>query len=349
MKIASRFLYLLCIQPLFVCIRVVLKASNRFQKSFNTICISESTCGRYHKLLTLILPRLGFLCRKEVYGEKYGIPIVSGIGIIDRMTSEEWMLTTLTQLFALPGVRDKLFIDVGVNVGQTLLKVKSIGKDIDYLGFEPNPMCVFYVQQLISLNGIKNARVVPVGLADENTLVELQSFSKGEAALVDSGASVITDFRPKNPVTRSQFVPVMQFDAIRERVSDSEVGMVKIDVEGAESLVLEGMRLLITQDRPLVACEILPVYSNDNMQRLSKQREAERLLNDLDYTMYRFVDGHSRLAKIPEIGIHGNLDLCDYLFVPNELVSDLESLPIAQGQKSGWLQPDSETISGSAA
>ena len=44
----------------------------------------------------------------------------------------------------------KGFIDVGVNVGQTLLKLKSISSEINYLGFEPNPNCVNYLKNLIT-------------------------------------------------------------------------------------------------------------------------------------------------------------------------------------------------------
>ena len=39
-------------------------------------------------------------------------------------------------------IENKKFIDVGVNIGQTLLKLKSVSSEIDYIGFEPNPICV---------------------------------------------------------------------------------------------------------------------------------------------------------------------------------------------------------------
>ena len=58
-----------------------------------------------------------------------------------RRHHEPWMLQNLVQIAE---QAEGTFVDVGVNLGQTLLAVKSIGEDWDYLGFEPNPCCLFY-------------------------------------------------------------------------------------------------------------------------------------------------------------------------------------------------------------
>lgn len=44
------------------------------------------------------------------------------------------------------------FIDIGVNVGQTLLNINSIDINSGYIGFEPNSNCVFML--IIWLKGI---------------------------------------------------------------------------------------------------------------------------------------------------------------------------------------------------
>lgn len=68
------------------------------------------------------------------------------------------------------------FIDVGVNIGQTLLNVRSIDKDRNYIGFEPNPTCINYVMELIKINDFKNTTLIPFGIAG-NDGVEVLHFS----------------------------------------------------------------------------------------------------------------------------------------------------------------------------
>lgn len=59
------------------------------------------------------------------------------------------MLKILTSLFKL---RSGTFLDIGVNLGLTLIKVKSVNADRNYIGFKPNPACVFYIEELKRIN-----------------------------------------------------------------------------------------------------------------------------------------------------------------------------------------------------
>ena len=43
------------------------------------------------------------------------------------------------------------YLDIGVNIGQTLMKLKSVNPKIEYIGFEPNATCVHYVNKLIDM------------------------------------------------------------------------------------------------------------------------------------------------------------------------------------------------------
>src|SRR5919205_552723 len=82
---------------------------------------------------------------------------------VDPCASGPWMVDALARLFALAG-RPGL-VDVGVNIGQTLLKLRSIARDAPYVGFEPNPFCIQFVNELIALNGFDRCVLLPVALA----------------------------------------------------------------------------------------------------------------------------------------------------------------------------------------
>ena len=69
------------------------------------------------------------------------------------------------------------FCDCGVNIGhRRLISVKKADPARRYIGFEPNPECVAYVEKLISLNQLSNVLIVPVGLASPGSARNLQLY-----------------------------------------------------------------------------------------------------------------------------------------------------------------------------
>ncbi len=65
---------------------------------------------------------------------------------------------------------DGAFIDVGVNLGQTLGKVLASDRNRKYLGFEPQIGACFFVNKFLRDNQIHTAQVLPFGLYSENSL-----------------------------------------------------------------------------------------------------------------------------------------------------------------------------------
>ncbi len=113
---------------------------------------------------------------------------------------ELWMCHLLKKILPL---KEGIFIDVGVNIGQTLLKLRSVDSSREYIGFEPNPHCVYYVEALIKENGFLNGRLIPVGLLDRDAVLELNLYSDGNT---DSQASMVAELR-QDKIYRKIFVP----------------------------------------------------------------------------------------------------------------------------------------------
>jgi FkbM family methyltransferase len=228
--------------------------------------------------------------------------------------SEPWMFDLLSRL--LPS-KQGTFLDVGVNLGQTLLAVKACEPDRRYVGVEPNPQCVAYAERLIELNHLRGCEIVPVGLASATGLSRLQFY---DGTTCDSSASIVDNFRPDSSISLMKIVPVFPFGALEEAISLSVLGIVKIDVEGGEADILTSMCEALRRDRPWLVVEILPCYREDNVMRISRQQVIETVLADIDYVNLRILrcpDGHlNRLKPIESIGIHGKMDWCDYLLCP---------------------------------
>ena len=210
-------------------------------------------------------------------------------------------------------------LDVGVNLGQTLLAVKAIEPSRPYIGVEPNPLCVACTEKLIAINELSECRVVPVGLANNSGILKLQLY---HGITIDSSASLIDDFRPNNAITHVKLVPVFPFSEIERALEVVELGVVKVDVEGGEADVLTSMRKALVEFRPWLIVEILPCYDKSNVERVRRQISIEELMRDVEYNLFRIIKTDSNdwhgVKAIDKIGIHASIEMCDYVFCPYE-------------------------------
>lgn len=262
---------------------------------------------------TGLLPRLNFRVSARINGLRVTVPIREGIGMNLLVQDEPWMHPLLVKLLHhFPGT----FIDVGVNLGQTLSKVRSIEPLRTYVGFEPNPVCIHYSQELAHLNGFADARVVPAGLSDHDGLLQLELHT---ANMADSAATVVSDFRPGSEVFRKLIIPVLRFDSAARDLSIGPIGIVKIDVEGGEREVLLGMEERLRTERPAIVIEILPV--GKQALRLPRQQDVEAFFERTLYCLHRIHarDGDLHLESLDgPISVHDDQALSNYLALPAE-------------------------------
>ena len=252
-----------------------------------------------------------FIIHKKINGDNLKIPIIYNIGMEHFQISEIWMIPILKSILK---IKDGVFFDIGVNTGQTLLKLRSVSKEIPYYGFEPNPKCVFYAEELIRVNSFKNCVIIPVGIMTNNELLRLNFFSESET---DSSASLVSDFRPNEKTYNSKLVPVFNYNSIN--LPSVEIAVLKIDVEGAELFVIEALIEKIKVDQPLILMEILPTYHSENKERINKQKTLETLLKNCGYIFYRIMKETNPISLncITEIEIHSDMELVEYLILPN--------------------------------
>lgn len=168
------------------------------------------------------------------------------------------------------------FLDVGANVGQTLLKVFEYFSDRQYIGFEPQTPAASMVDQLLSLNNF-NGMCLPIGLSEKSGFVKL-----GRSKKADQSASIDSNYRPSDFHESETVIPVLTGDEVREGIGIDSVSVLKIDVEGAELEVLRGFRRTIENCRPLLVFEVLP--SNYVIKTKSALPEATRIYRERKVT-----------------------------------------------------------------
>jgi FkbM family methyltransferase len=236
------------------------------------------------------------------------LPVIHNVGRA-HLDDHDPHIAVLLQRLCRP---ETLLIDVGVNIGQTLVKYASlVGKSCRYIGFEPNIKAASYVDEIIIQNNLKNALIVPVGLGSETRLATLLMASAGST---DPGASINEAIRDSDFYGARKMIAVFNGDQV---LSELEVAsgpiILKIDVEGAELEVLIGLNKTINEIRPLIILEILPPSNFSqavNDYRVSQADEIKHFMAERHYTEYAIgADGGL---------IRGKTSTSDYLFVPNE-------------------------------
>ena len=130
------------------------------------------------------------------------------------------------------------FLDVGAHVGYyTLLAARQVGPTGRVFCFEPEPSNYDLLVGNIQLNGYAN--IQPINKAVSNRVGFTTLFLTG----LDNGRH--STYRHQLPESGSVEVETTTVDAFFESKGWPHVDLVKIDVEGAEMDVLDGMNQLL--------------------------------------------------------------------------------------------------------
>ncbi len=250
------------------------------------------------------------------------IPIIAKQGLNNIRLSEPWMTDVLKKLRP---VFNNHFVDVGVNIGQTLVKAYGVFDNVNYIGFEPNPVCYNYSKKLIELNNFSNCSIVPVGISGKDEVVQLLFFHNDTA---DSSATIVKDFRDESTVIKKEFVPVFHGTALTQFLPTTIGSILKIDVEGAELEVIEGLRTWINNTRPIILIEVLPVYTIENKFRLQRQELICTYLKQMNFIITRIMknDNKVSLFELDTFDINQEIENSDYIFIPAERTEEIMSL-----------------------
>jgi FkbM family methyltransferase len=254
--------------------------------------------------------RANFAVAGTLGGRPLRVPFRFGSGWEHLRMREVWLYHALERVMK---ERAGTVIDVGVNVGHTLIKIKTADPHRDYIGFEPNPQCLQYTQHLIQVNEYTRCTLVPVAISNRTGLLKLLQNSE-----VDPSATIVEGFREPERYEHATLVPVFRGDEVLADLGVGEIAAIKIDVEGGEFDVVQGLERTIRRASPCVFCEVLPVFderTDMGQFRLRRQTLLRDWLGDHGYTIFR-CDGESTMQELDDFGVHADLALANYVFVP---------------------------------
>jgi FkbM family methyltransferase len=141
-------------------------------------------------------------------------------------------------------------VDLGAHIGYfTLLLASLTGSQGKVYSLEPNPSNAAKIRQMLALNGLGQVELFEAAVSDQQGTMQFEVEDTGSMGrLLPSG----------RPTSSSVEVRVETLDALAAAHDFRPIGLIKMDIEGAEAGALLGMKGLLERCRPVIICEWHP-------------------------------------------------------------------------------------------
>jgi len=179
------------------------------------------------------------------------------------------------------------FVDVGANLGiYTLVASRIVGPSGSVIAFEPSVQSFPLLQKNIMLNSLTNVTAFPVALSEK----------AGRVRLYHAGSCPSGNSLGHHPSFPGGFETVLaeSLDDVLQRIPAGRVDVIKMDVQGAEELVLRGAQKTLTSKNPAIIFEFYP--EGADLLGLSPSG-AWNLLEGLGYEFFSVCSG-STISRI---------------------------------------------------
>jgi FkbM family methyltransferase len=157
------------------------------------------------------------------------------------------------QLFRHMDLQGSVCVDIGANLGLHTVELgKVVGGSGSVFSFEPSAHNFSLLQENIALNGLTNVNAVHAALSDTE--------GSGRLALSETnfGDHQIA-IHHRASANRCEEVRLISGDSVLSEVADQRVKLIKIDVQGHEYRVLQGLQKTLSRNRDVfVMIEVAP-------------------------------------------------------------------------------------------
>jgi FkbM family methyltransferase len=195
-----------------------------------------------------------------------------------------------------------IFIDIGAHIGEyTLTASKIVGNNGQVHAFEPSPHIFEILKKNVNLNNLSNIFLNQKAVSDQNGDIQFEIHRE------PSISSVKKLHQSKNVPLQTISIESMRLDTYwKSVIKGIKVDLIKIDVEGAELLVLSGATELLSlnaDNAPIIIFEYSPKnYASFGIEPV----QVLKLLKDLKYKIFTYSinEGLKPLRNIPSCDLN---------------------------------------------
>lgn len=179
------------------------------------------------------------------------------------------------------------FIDIGANIGFFSLFASKLLEEGNVYSFEASPEIYSKLEDNIKINDIQNITAYNYAISDEIKDVVIYESSRAHRGLTSIRAL-------SEDISKKRKVKSISIDSILDELP--KISLVKIDIEGAEFLALNGMKNLLKRDTPNIILEL----TDEFLKELdSSSLEVCDFLKSFNYRLYKLTtDGYEELDSI---------------------------------------------------
>jgi FkbM family methyltransferase len=248
--------------------------------------ISRDGSGQFIRSMMLRLHAKGSANIIEVQGSKMAIDL----SVEDEAWKKSFLTyasntyeRTTTGLFKKAVKPGNVIVDIGANIGYfTLLSAKLAGESGKVFAFEPEPLNYDYLQKNVSLNSYQNIVVEQKAVSDTNGTTKFFICSYNPASHSINQCEGMEAFADGEQAQGEHIeVETIFLDDFLKDKTD-RVDLVKMDIEGAEFLAINGMRKIIENNKDIkIILEYCPLL-------LEKMGDSSKEMMDVLMLEYNF-------------------------------------------------------------
>ena len=260
--------------------------------------MSIKTTARRYIIEILLLMSKNFAYTQKI-GLAKGLKRKGGLGFLPQKylpTKEEKFLINLD-------LNGKTVYDVGAYKGLfTMFFARAVGESGRVIAFEPNDENFNDILQNIRLNNFGNVVVRKIALGRASGKVSL-AFSPG----VSREGSIQENIKAKILGKKGAKSIEVNIDSLDNQMIIQNLpkpDIVKIDVEGLELDVLEGMKQTIARYNPQL---IIEIHGHDVQGKIDNIKKVVRVLIDFGYSIYHIESENRITLSNSEIAKEGHL------------------------------------------
>lgn len=157
-----------------------------------------------------------------------------------------------TSLFYSLAQRSNAFLDIGAHVGVYTLLAAAANPSLRGYAFEPIPLLCQQLCTNVELNGYLNRVVIERRAMSDRVETNALFFVAGDPAM-----SSLNQDAARGDVRETLQISCETVDHFVHQRALAALDLIKIDVEGAETKVLNGAKRTLKAHRPVIICEIL--------------------------------------------------------------------------------------------
>ncbi len=139
-------------------------------------------------------------------------------------------------------------LDIGANIGCTSILFGNLAEKV--YCFEPSPTTFDYLEKNVKKAQLDHVTPVNVGLGKESGMFEL-TFSQS-----DRSGGFVSNLTSASQGHQVEQIKIIKGDDFMNESKVLKIDFIKIDVEGFEKSVIEGLSSTIARDQPIVVLEL---------------------------------------------------------------------------------------------